>query len=184
MTVSGSPIDVLSLIKQAKAGDAQAFGALYARYFDNIYRYVFFRTNHLEDAEDLTELIFLHAWEALPKYQDKGLLFISWLYRIAHNAVIDYHRRNKFTATIDVGDLDLLDRGPAALDQLIEHERRQQLSAAISRLPEDQQQVIVLRFIENLSYAEVAKIVGRTPGACRMIQYRALLNLSQMMKKD
>lgn len=179
-----SPHDEAALVQAAINGDADAFGALYLRYLDAIYRYVRFRVGNTGDAEDLTEQVFLKAWEALPNYRLRGVPFLSWLYRIAHNAVVDFHRRAASEAPL--AELaspaaDSHSQGPGALDRLIEESEISLLADAIRRLPEDQQQVIVLRFIEGLSHAEVARVINRSQGACRVLQHRALAALHRLL---
>ncbi len=177
-----SPDDAI-LIRRVVSGDPQAFGEIYQRHLDAIYRYIFFRTDDSQDAEDLTEEVFLSAWEALPKYRDFGFPFRAWLYRIAHNAVVDYHRRKKLLVIEPIIDQDFPDGSSGLLHDVINLEQARNIAAAITLLPEDHQQVIILRFIEGLSYSEVAQIIKKSEGACRMIQHRALKNLAQLLSK-
>ncbi len=169
------------LVKQARAGDGDAFGSLYLLHLDAIFRYIYFRIGDQREAEDLTEQVFLKAWEALPGYKDFGYPFASWLYRIAHNLVIDYIRRVKPVSSVSIENQDGNDCGSAVIQQILETEETGLLAAAIIRLPEEQQQVIILRFIEGMSHAGVARILNKSEGACRMIQNRALIALSQML---
>jgi RNA polymerase sigma-70 factor (ECF subfamily) len=171
-----------ALVKRAIAGDADAFGELYLSHLDAIYRYVYFRVGDAHDAEDLTEQVFLKAWEALPVYRPRGNPFASWVYRIAHNLVIDYRRRQKPVEPMPSPEpSDQADEKLAFLEQVIAAEEARTLSQAIRQLPEEQQQVIVLRFIEGLRHAEVARILGKSEGACRMIEHRALMALYQLL---
>ncbi len=171
-----------ALVERAIAGDTDAFGNLYLLYLDAIYRYVYFRTGNTNDAEDLTEQVFLKAWEALPSYKQCGNPFTSWLYCIAHNMVVDHYRRQKLVVSVP-----LLEKGDdagkqsTALERIIEAEEVAALVTAIAQLPEEQQQVIILRFVEGLSHAEVARIVDKSEGACRVIQHRALAALNQLL---
>ncbi|HID65158.1 MAG TPA: sigma-70 family RNA polymerase sigma factor [Anaerolineae bacterium] len=171
-----------ALVARAVAGDADAFGELYLLHIDAIYRYVYFRVGDASDAEDLTEQVFLKAWEALPGYRQRGNPFTSWLYRIAHNVVIDHHRRQK--PVIPMPSPEKVDREgkhPPPLEQVIEAEEAAALAAAIVQLPEEQQQVIILRFVEGLNHAEVARIMNKSKGACRVIQHRALAALNRLL---
>jgi RNA polymerase sigma-70 factor, ECF subfamily len=171
-----------NLIERALNDDTDAFGELYMRYLDAIYRYIYFRVDDSRDAEDLTEQVFLKAWEALPGYERQGYPFTSWLYRIAHNTVIDHYRRQKATVALSpLPELELNSNQPNTLDQVIEAEEASMLAAAISQLPDEQQQVIVLRFIEGLRHAEIAQVMDKSKGACRTIQYRALTALSRLL---
>jgi RNA polymerase sigma-70 factor (ECF subfamily) len=170
------------LVKHAVTGAADAFGELYQLYLDSIYRYIYYRTGDTSDAEDLTEQVFLKAWEALPGYKRRGNPFTSWLYRIAHNIVIDHHRRQKTAVSMALTEeVDLVSEEPTSLEQVIKAEEAAALAAAIAQLPDEQQQVIVLRFIEGWKHAEVAHIIGKSEGACRIIQHRALTALNRLL---
>jgi RNA polymerase sigma-70 factor (ECF subfamily) len=172
----------MALVDQAIAGDADAFGELYVLHLDAIYRYVYFRVGNTHDAEDITEQAFLKAWEALPEYQHRGNPFINWLYRIAHNLVVDFHRQRKPADPIPLVEKDVLkSEEPTSLEQIIEAEEAAAMATAIAQLPGEQQQVIVLRFIEGLKHAEVARLLDKSQGACRVLQYRALANLNQLL---
>lgn len=174
--------DETILVDRAIEGDEEAFGNLYTLHIDAIFRYVYYRIGNVEDAEDLTEQIFLNAWEALPGYKQQGKPFTSWLYRISHNIVVDYHRnRQRTEISVEQLNPDDLQRGQrSTLQTVIEKEEVEILAKAISQLSSEQQQVIILRFIEGFSHREVAQILGKKEGACRMIQYRALSSLQQI----
>jgi RNA polymerase sigma-70 factor (ECF subfamily) len=137
---------------------------------------------NVDDVEDLTEQVFLNAWEALPSYKQRRHPFTSWLYRIAHNVVVDYHRRYKPTVPLPPPEsVDWKEEQPTSLEKVIEAEEASRLALAITQLSEEQQQVIILRFIEGLKHAEVARIIGRSEGACRVIQHRALKTLNRLL---
>jgi RNA polymerase sigma-70 factor (ECF subfamily) len=171
-----------TLVEHSVAGDADAFGELYLLHLDAIYRYIYYRVGDVKDAEDLTEEVFLNAWEALPGYKRRGSPFTSWLYRIAHNVVVDYRRRQKPTVPMpSPEEADWESKQPTSLEQVIEAEEIAALATATAQLPEEQQQVIVLRFIEGLKHAEVARIIGKSEGACRIIQHRALVALNRLL---
>lgn len=176
-------LDEKVLIERAIRGDANAFGELYSQHLDAIYRYIFFRTGDQQEAEDLTENVFLKAWEALPGYKDYGNPFSSWLYRIAHNVVVDHHRRIK--PVLGNSDIDLLeshqDTKADTLGLVLEAEQVEELGKAIIQLTLEQQQVIILRFIEGLSHAEISAIIGKNEGTCRMIQHRGLSTLQKLL---
>ena len=170
------------LVERAIAGDADAFGELYMRHLDAIYRYVYFRIGNAQEAEDLTEQAFLKAWQYLPEYEQRGYPFTSWLYRIAHNVVADYHRKwGQRSNPLPLEDWAEDRHQPTAMEQVISAEEAADLSAAIVQLSDDQQQVIVLRFIEGMSYARVADILGKSQGACRVLQHRALNALNELL---
>jgi len=171
------------LIELALGGDFDSFAALYSRYLDAIYRYVYYRTGHVQDAEDLTEQVFLKAWQGRASYRPVGSCFVNWLYRIAHNIVVDYHRRRKLITSEPLhSDAVLPDESQeSALESIILAEENAALGSAIARLPEEYQQVIILRFIEGLGHAEIALILDKSEVACRGIQHRALASLNKSL---
>jgi RNA polymerase sigma-70 factor (ECF subfamily) len=171
-----------ALVGRAIAGDADAFGKLYLRHADTIYRYIYLRVGNAKDTEDLTEQVFLNAWEALPDYEQRGKPFINWVYRIAHNVVVDHHRQQRpLPATPLLEEEQWECQQPTLLSQVILAEQAATLASAISELSEDQQQVLILRFVEGLPHAEVADIIGKSEGASRVIQYRALAALKKLL---
>jgi RNA polymerase sigma-70 factor, ECF subfamily len=174
--------DEAALIKQAANGDSEAFGVLYVRYMDPIYRYIYFRIGDEVEAEDITEEVFIRAWEALPKYTHGEYPFTSWLYRIARNRIIDHHRKRK---PQDLPDLELHHAGvtQSSEEKLVQKMDSAHLAEAIQLLEEEEQHVIILRFIEGLSHREVAAVIGKSEGASRIIQHRALAALQKALKQ-
>lgn len=171
-----------ALVARAVAGDADAFGELYRLHREAIYRFVWARVGNQSDAEDLTEQVFLKAWEALPGYQQRGLRFSSWLYQIARNLAIDLHRAQRPVDPTPLSEHPEVEcRQATALDRVIEAEQSEALATAVSRLPRDQRQVIILRFFRGLDHAEVARVLAKSKGATRIIQHRALAALNQML---
>jgi RNA polymerase sigma-70 factor (ECF subfamily) len=151
-------VAVDALVTLARRGDADAFGALYDRYQAEILRYL---VNHVRDyatAEDLTQQVFLKAWQAIPRYEQRNVPFKSWLYRMAHNQMIDHFRTQRRTV-----DLDGVERAePAEAEQnVLAVERRRFLERAMKRLSADHREVLVLRFIMEESAAEIGEIMGR-----------------------
>ncbi len=175
-----------SLALRARAGDAEAFGELYELHVDRIYRYVAYRVATQAEAEDLTEQVFLKAWEAMPRYEERGLPFRAWLFRLAHNLVIDHYRVRRADVPLSVvlgADLD--NRHPALPDPQAELEARQEvdeLRSALGELGEEQRQVVLLRFVEGMSHSEVATVLGKSEGATRAIQHRALHALARALR--
>lgn len=170
-----------ALIERAKR-DADAFGVLYERYVDRIYKYVYYRTGNVADAEDLTARIFERAMNHIGNYQDQGFPFSAWLYRIAHNLVANWHRdrsRRTFVALEDVSQWMMTDHGPEFAAQLLED--RQALIDAVSSLPADRQELLMLKYVERLSNAEIGEIMGRSEGAVKSLYHRTLLSLREEM---
>lgn len=172
------------LVSRAVEGDAQAFGRLYERHMDAIYRYIYFRVAEAAQAEDMTEEVFVKAWEALPNYRPGKHPFTSWLYRIAHNLVVDYYRRKPGVEVATELDPDAQpDPAPALEDKLVEKQNLSALAEAIQQLSDEEQQVVILRFVEGLPHRQVAAIVGKSVAACRVIQHRALAALADLLGK-
>jgi RNA polymerase sigma-70 factor, ECF subfamily len=168
-----------SLLTRAGQGDGEAFGLLYERYVGRIYNYVYYRTGNQYDAEDLTARVFFRAMHHIKNYQNRGLPFSAWLYRIAHNLVANWHRDNSRRKEIplddSMGDRRSADFHPEAA--LVESEERERLLKIIRRLPPERQQLLILKFVEHLSNAEIGQIMGRTEGAVKSLYHRTLLSL-------
>ena len=170
-----------ALIRRAQALDPGALAELYDRNFDGIYRYLYTRVRHQADAEDLTEQVFLKMVDSIHRYRPRGVAFSSWLYRIAHNLLVDRYRRAGREAvelSAQVADARPY-ADPAALVQ--NSEERRQLLAAVHRLTPEQQQVITMRFIDNLDVDEIARLMRRRPGAIHSMQHRALASLYRFL---
>lgn len=166
------------LVRRAASGDCDAFGEIYGRYLDRIYRYILYQVGDGMTAEDLTEEVFLKAWKALKNYRGHGKAFPSWLYRIAHNHVID-HWRSRARQESPYTDAMVSVDGPE--EEAEKRELQAELAQALSHLPAEQAQVIVLKFIEGLETSEVARIMKKSQGAVRIMQMRALANLRQRL---
>lgn len=171
--------ELVALAKEDKA----AFGELYERYLPKIYSYVYYRTGNVHDAEDLTAKVFVRALSHISNYVEKGVPFQAWLYRIAHNLVANWHRdqgRRKIIALDDYVVHTLKSEAPDRLSE--EREERNQLLEAFRRLPEDRQQLVLLKFVERMSNAEIGVIMGRTEGAVKSLYHRTLLALREEME--
>ncbi len=172
---------VLSLASQ---GDREAFGLLYERYVGRIYNYIYYRTGSSFDAEDLTERVFFRALRHIRNYTDRGLPFSAWLYRIAHNLVANWHRDNSRRKEVPLDDgLMSPHHGELPENELLHAEERERLLKVIRCLPADRQQLLILKFVEHLSNAEIAEIMGRTEGAIKSLYHRTLLSLRDELEK-
>jgi RNA polymerase sigma-70 factor (ECF subfamily) len=176
------------LALRAARGDRSAFGVLYDRYVDKIYRYIHFKVGVQGDTEDLTSQTFLKAWDAIGDYEWRNHPFGAWLFRIAHNLVVDYHRARRPAVSLDdaaphlEGEASRDDVRPEhVLAELITMER---VRHAVGRLTEEQQQVLILRFFEGLSTGEVAELMGKRRGAIRGLQFRALGALRDLLYRE
>lgn len=170
-----------NLIKQAQKGEVGSFGHLYDHYLPPIFRYVFLKVGNKQDAEDLTHEVFLSAWQNLGDYRPQGHPFSSWLYQIAHNRVIDHYRTKKSHL-----DLEMVDESFVRLASTTERDLdlamdMGKVMVAIKKLKEDQQDVLLMRFVEDLSHKEIAEIIGKNEGAVRLIQHRALAELRESL---
>lgn len=165
------------LVRRAKA-DPEAFGELYQRYLRPIYNYIYYRTGDVQDAEDLTARVFLRASQHLARYEERGLPFSAWLYRIAHNLVANWHRDEARRRTAPLNGATLADlRAEPPDETLDERRRRELLLQALRRLPGERQQLIILKFVEQLSNAEIGVIMRRSEGAIKSLYHRTLLSL-------
>jgi len=177
-------VEEQQLIQQAQEGSGEAVSALYREHVQQIHRYIYYRTRDTHLAEDLTADVFTKAIEGLPRYVDKGKPFISWLYRIAHARVVDHYRRQdrRPTAT-NVEDANLSvtpDMDASIIKQHVSHA----LLTAIESLTVDQQQVIILRFIEGLPIDAVAEQLGKKGNAIKALQFRAVRSLASFLERS
>jgi RNA polymerase sigma-70 factor (ECF subfamily) len=173
--------DDTPLVLRAIQRDQDAFGELYDRHVVRVYRHIYYMVGNAAEAEDLTAQTFLKAWEAIERYQVRGAPFVSWLLRIAHNLGVSHLRAKRETSQVHEGIVDdKMRRDPeSAYQQTAEEEL---VREAILKLREEQRQVIILRFIEDLDYREVSEIIGKSVAAIRVIQHRALNSLRKQMK--
>lgn len=165
------------LVQKAKEGDNKAFGELYDEYLPKIYRFILFKVGRKHDAEDLTHQVFAQAWEHIGRFEFQGFPFSSWLYRIASNAVIDYYRTFKNNLDIEMVPKEAVMRDDNLEDRFDTGLSMELVRTAITKLDADQQNVILMRFVNELSTKEIALALGKTEGAIRVIQHRALKQL-------
>lgn len=175
--------DEHNLVARAKEGEAEAFGLLYDFYMPRIYRFVLFRVSHREEAEDLTHQTFLKAWEHIETYEPRGYPFSSWLYKIARNAVIDNHRRSKPQLSIENIAPNLLIEEDSQGQEMEAKLEWDKLLVGIRKLKEVEQDVLIMRFVDDLTHQEVAKAIGKSEGATKVIQHRALRNLKKVLEQ-
>ena len=175
--------DIDELIDKAIVGDGDAFGRLYDMHVDRVYRHIYYRVSNNADAEDLTQQVFIKAWQAIGRYKKTASPFLAWLIKISHNLVIDFYRSKKSEAYID---FDIVATKPEADPAHLAEAQfnRQEIRQAINKLHGDQQQVILMRFIEDFSYTEIAAALGKSEGAIRVILHRGLVKLKTILDKD
>ena len=183
----GSPVSESEelLVERAKV-DPEAFGMLYQQYVDRIYNYIYYRVSNHHDAEDLTARTFQQALSHIGRYVNRGVPFSAWLYRIAHNIVANWYRSRSRRRFISLDDLIMLSsREKTAPDSIAErNEERAVLLQAIRRLPEDRQQLLILKFTDRHSNREIGRIMGRTEGAIKSLCHRTLLALRDELKGE
>ena len=176
--------DDSELIARAAKGDREAFGALYERYVFRVFRHVYYLTSDPHTAEDLTAQTFLNALEAITRYEMRGVPFLAWLLRIAYNLTVNHRKvRKNGTAPLPEGlEIEGTSYSPeASCEAKADGER---VWEVVRRLRGDQRQVIVMRFIDGLSYPDIARVLGKSIGAVRVIQYRALCALRLRLEDD
>jgi RNA polymerase sigma-70 factor, ECF subfamily len=172
-----------SLIQRAIRRDVDAFGRLYDMYVDRVYRHIYYRIGNVADTEDLTQQVFLKAWQAIGRYKKTASPFLAWLITISHNMVVDFYRTKKDKKYLENGDIP--DDSISSPEQetearFVQHRLRQ----AIVQLRGDQQQVVLLRFIEGFQFKEIASLLGKSDGAIRVILHRALVKLRQILERE
>jgi RNA polymerase sigma-70 factor (ECF subfamily) len=173
------------ILIRASQGDREAFGLLYERYVNRIFNYVYYRTGNLHDAEDLTARVFQRAMNHIHNYTDRGVPFSAWLYRIAHNLVANWHRDRSRKQEIPLTELPVLPaKGDHPEANLVRSQEQDALLRLIRRLPPDRQHLIILKFVENLSNAEIGQIMGRSEGAIKSLYHRTLLALRDQLSEQ
>ncbi len=178
MTLDDAAIE--RLVEDARAGDAWAFGRLFDHYHLQVYRFVASRVRRPSDAEDLTQLVFVKALEALPRYESRGVPFGGWLFRLARNAVIDHvrtsHEHADLATSVErAGD----EAGPDEL--AVTRQDIEAIRSALSTLTDDQRDAISLRFFAGLSAREAAEAMGKQEGTIRGLQFRAIAALRRQL---
>jgi RNA polymerase sigma-70 factor, ECF subfamily len=176
------------LVQQAIKRDQVAFTVLYERCVDRVYRHVYYRVSNHDETEDITQEAFVRAWKAIDRYKRTGAPFVSWIITIAGNIIIDHYRKQqKVEFTDEIEKISEKDLG----NQILGPERQAEINfdnaiikKAVLQLTGDKQKVILMHFIDGLSYEEIAKALNKNEGAIRVIQYRALSDLRGMVKRE
>ncbi len=168
------------LVERAKEGESSAFGLLYDYYLPKIYRFVLIKVGQREEAEDITHLTFLKAWESIDRYSYRGYSFGSWLYQIARNTIVDHYRGAQIQISLE--DADEPESGEPRpgqqLDAAIEYDK---VMLALGKLGALEQDVIIMRFVDDLPVRDVAEAIGKSEGAVKLIQHRAMKRLKESL---
>jgi RNA polymerase sigma-70 factor, ECF subfamily len=171
-------------VRLASTGDAEAFSMLYERFVTRIYNYIFYRTGNPHEAEDLTARVFHRALHHIGHYDNRGVPFSAWLYRIAHNLVANWHRDNSRRREVPLEDYTQQPhRSIAPEASVVNSQELEDLLKAIRYLSPDRQQLLILKFVEGMSNAEVAVIMMRSEGAIKSLYHRTLLALRDEMQR-
>lgn len=179
----GELSDEAILIQKAKDFDSEAWAQIYRRHYSKIYAYLCHRLGDIELAEDVAATVFLHAVEGIGSFTYRGFSLSAWLFRIAHNQVVDHLRRKAKVATEPLTEELLATRGTVQ-EAMEEALVREELSLALKNITEEQRQVVLLKFFAGLSNAEVARIIRKPEGAVKALQHRALASLRRIMATE
>nr|WSY52743.1 sigma-70 family RNA polymerase sigma factor [Streptomyces sp. NBC_00886] len=176
---------MMDLVERAQAGEADAFGRLYDQYSDTVYRYIYYRVGGKATAEDLTSETFLRALRRIGTFTYQGRDFGAWLVTIARNLVADHFKSSRFRLEVTTGemlDANEVERSPE--DSVLESLSNAALLDAVRRLNPQQQECVTLRFLQGLSVAETARVMGKNEGAIKTLQYRAVRTLARLLPDD
>ena len=171
------------MVQRAIGHDTEAFGRLYDMHVDRVYRHIYYRVGNEADAEDLTQQVFLKAWQAIGRYKKMASPFIAWLMTVSHNLVVDFYRNKKDKAYIEAEAL--ADDSSLSPERIAEASFEQQrLRRAILQLGGDEQQVVILRFMGGFEFAEIASVLKKKEGNVRVILHRALVRLRNILDRE
>ena len=178
-----SQTDVSALVREAQQGGAAAFSALYEHYYDSIFRYVSFRTGNTTEAEDITAEVFVRMIESIHRFKWKGYPFSSWLFRIAHNLVVDFYRKKGRRRVVSLENAPpIMEEGVVDADARMDLELTMgDVRRAMEDLTDLQREAITLRFAAGLSVAETAKAMGKKDNAVKALQHAGLKKLRRAL---
>jgi RNA polymerase sigma-70 factor (ECF subfamily) len=184
---TGELATVMEIVTRAQGGDHDAFGELYDRYVDVVYRYIYYRVSNSTLAEDLTSETFLRALRRISSYTWQGRDFGAWLVTIARNLIADHFKSGRYRMELATSDLveagaDRSEEGPE--NEVLTTITNEALLEAVKRLNPEQQECVSLRFLQGMSVAETAAIMGKNEGAIKALQYRAVKSLSRLLPED
>jgi RNA polymerase sigma-70 factor, ECF subfamily len=174
-------LNILHTIHQAKKGNTEAVAMLYQQHVPAIYRYIAYRVPTTTDAEDLTAEVFLRMVEGLPEYQPRGVPFEAWLYRIAAARIADFYRRKQLASELSE---ELTDSKPLPEEALQHAQELDMLRGVLRQFSDEEQNILILRFVERKSHKDVADILGKSVTAVKSAQHRALIQLAALFGEE
>lgn len=182
INMNGSDKKMQALVEKVQKGDSNAFGEIYDLLLDKIYRFVFFKVSDKQEAEDLTEQVFLKAWKNIMSYKNTGAKFETWLFRIARNTVIDYYRTKKQKITINDEIMQTIPDGKKSPEEVLDNKLlTENIIDKIKLLSENYREIISLKFIEEKENQEISEILGKSEENVRVLQSRALKALKALV---
>jgi RNA polymerase sigma-70 factor (ECF subfamily) len=173
--------DEINLVQRAQHNDSQALTEIYEAYFDKIYRYIVMRIRNEMEAEDLTQQVFMKVLQSISSFKSQGVPFSSWVYRIAHNQVVDFLRQQNRKSTVDIEGLPLPDTGDDPQHIMEQEYDIKTLKMAMQHLTEAQQEVLALRFTGEMPIAQCAQVMGKSEGAIKALQHSAVQALRKAL---
>lgn len=177
--------ELREMVERARGGDAEAFGCIYDRFADDVFRFASFRLGNTHDAEDVTEQTFMRAFQAIGRYRVRDVPFAAWLFRIARNLVTDHYRRRGRTAIVDIEEVGhVLTVERSTHDEVAVRLDASALHHAIGELTDAQRNVVLMKFFGGLSNAEVAAALGKNEGSVKSLQHRALATLARLLAEE
>ncbi|MEK7672591.1 MAG: sigma-70 family RNA polymerase sigma factor [Patescibacteria group bacterium] len=181
--LSQREVEIEALVKSVQNGDQEAFAKIYDVFIDPIYRYVYYRVNSAE-AEDLIETVFLKAWENIKQYKHDKKSFAAWLFRIAHNLVVDHYRSSKDKVYEELNaqlpDLNRQHNPIKSTQNILDN---QMLKEAIGSIKREYREIIIHKFVNELSNKEIAEVLNKSEGSLRILQFRALKALRNVLEE-
>lgn len=178
-------MDLRRLIERAKLGDKEAFGSLYREFYIPVFRYIYLRVSSKEEAEDLTQTVFLKTYQSIKRYQVSDADPLAYFFTVARNTVIDFYRKRKevsLEGNEQVFEIPDLRNNPE--EDFSKQENHTMIMSALAALPEDQKEIVILKFINELSNSEIAKLLNKKEPSIRQIQHRAIKNLQLQLRKE
>lgn len=170
-------LEVKELVLLAKSGDKDAFTKIYDLFYTPVYRFIFLQVRHKEEAEDLVQITFLKSLEALNSFEERGAKFSTWVYTIARNSVIDHWKKKKDVITSEENFIENVAHEGRLEDEIYKNENAKMIKSLIEELSHEQKEIMILYFVEELSYREISNIIGKKEDAIRALKYRALKSL-------